>query len=85
MTPNIEQGCIVIEKLRENSRMSLTIMNKETQIPISTLHENIRFLRNNEVITCTATVDWEKLLKIKFKAKPKRGSTWEKVMEADNE
>jgi len=51
----------IISALRQDSRLSLTKMSKQTKIPVSTLHDKIREYTGDLIRKHTAIVDFAKL------------------------
>ena len=60
---------ILLRYLRENSRRSLTKISKETNIPVSTLYDNLRKLQQEVISKHISLVDFRKVgyyLKVNF-------------------
>ena len=56
-----ERDLAIISQLRSDGRMTLTQMSRNLRIPISTLHERLKWLRSSELIKLTALTDFEGL------------------------
>lgn len=52
---------LIISALRQNCRKSLTEMSKDTNIPVSTLHEKIRDYKDTLIKKSTAIIDFAKI------------------------
>ena len=56
-----EKDLLILEKLKENSRLSVLQLSRKTGIPPTTIHNRIKRLREHKVITnYTIRVDREK-------------------------
>lgn len=51
----------IISQLRSDSRMTLTKMSRNLRIPISTLHERLKWLRSSGMLKLTVLTDFETL------------------------
>lgn len=62
MAKNItERDIEIISNLRQDARMTLTKMAKQTGTPISTVYERLKLFRENGLVKPTALVDFSKL------------------------
>ena len=51
----------IISELRKNARMSLTKMSKKTQIPVSTIHDRLKYYKESLVKKYTSLLDFNAL------------------------
>lgn len=56
-----KKDCLILSRLRRNSRETLTEMSRKTGIPISTIFDRLKTKNNGLIKSFTAIVDFEKL------------------------
>jgi len=61
MVPLNKKDLLLISKLRENSRIKLTSLSKETSVPISTIFDRLKDFDKKEIQKFSCLVDFSKL------------------------
>ena len=61
MVPLNKKDLLLISKLRENSRIKLTSLSKETSVPISTIFDRLKDFNKKEIQKFSCIVDFSKL------------------------
>lgn len=56
-----KKSLLIISALRQDARLSLTKMSKQTRIPVSTLHDKIKEYMGSLIRKHTAIIDFSKL------------------------
>ena len=56
-----KKDLLLISKLRENSRIKLTSLSKETSVPISTIFDRLKDFNKKEIQKFSCIVDFSKL------------------------